>query len=636
MNFINNGTDERILKSLPTENISEDLIKAMNKQGLVQKEVQVKGKNGQIFTRKQWVRASDTANNITSKKTQEKSDNLKKPTVGKDAKLTLHGANSQVPQDLSNVAFGFTDTMREKNFPHIKNTGKADRAQAFKEIVQGAKPTGKGICEAINSSGISYRNWKVLEESGNNIVVQCEDKLGNKTNLRVTLSEQKQDKTTKQDTSKLQGKEGNYNGIPYKIHTNNPFDKLNNKNNYSVAQAQLSNFGFCIEDKSQKGKNPLMQCLDNDQAVKAIVNEVTNKGSTSNKSNTKTNTQDKDSVAQQKEIQELVDYMDKHSDNYGYQGDTSYPNRFQEILDNAKAGTSYRFMYNQQSEGYRVFTKQEDGSWSQSVEYYKMERGVPLKDKGKITEQRHTYKNSKEVNSHIYSSALTRKSNEISVKEETKKPLQQTTNQKLSNEDAKKKTQSFTSKVGKTDKERTEFMNKVKANKISWKETENSSINWMRCLMAMNKHFAEGGEFEDTSKKQFTLKHSTLNQVSSNKWEDKDGNNIWKDDFGTFKVRVNGTNEVASSLEEALKVFDSDRYWKSTDKKPISISKPTNKNPKNISTDKYDITYNQYTKDSSGNMTYQVNIKDKNGENVFRTSGRSWKDIKSHIERYTK
>lgn len=57
--FIQGTSDEELLKSLPTENISEGLVKAMNKAGLVQKEVQVKGKNGQTFTRKQWVKASD-------------------------------------------------------------------------------------------------------------------------------------------------------------------------------------------------------------------------------------------------------------------------------------------------------------------------------------------------------------------------------------------------------------------------------------------------------------------------------------------------------------------------------------------------------------------------------------------------
>lgn len=58
MNFINTGLDDQILKSLDAENPSEELIKAMNKQGLVQKEVQVKTRNG-VITRKQWVKAGE-------------------------------------------------------------------------------------------------------------------------------------------------------------------------------------------------------------------------------------------------------------------------------------------------------------------------------------------------------------------------------------------------------------------------------------------------------------------------------------------------------------------------------------------------------------------------------------------------
>lgn len=59
INFVNCGTDEAILKSLPIDGASDDLIKAMGKQGLVQKEVQVRGKNGKMFTRKQWVKAGE-------------------------------------------------------------------------------------------------------------------------------------------------------------------------------------------------------------------------------------------------------------------------------------------------------------------------------------------------------------------------------------------------------------------------------------------------------------------------------------------------------------------------------------------------------------------------------------------------
>lgn len=63
--FVNTGLDEMVLKSLNAVTPDEDLCKAMNRQGMVQKEVQVKGKTG-TFTRKQWVRASDVQNSNQS------------------------------------------------------------------------------------------------------------------------------------------------------------------------------------------------------------------------------------------------------------------------------------------------------------------------------------------------------------------------------------------------------------------------------------------------------------------------------------------------------------------------------------------------------------------------------------------
>lgn len=39
ISFVNTGMDEAILKSMPTDGCSEDLVKAMSKQGLVQKEI---------------------------------------------------------------------------------------------------------------------------------------------------------------------------------------------------------------------------------------------------------------------------------------------------------------------------------------------------------------------------------------------------------------------------------------------------------------------------------------------------------------------------------------------------------------------------------------------------------------------
>lgn len=57
------------------------------------------------------------------------------------------------------------------------------------------------------------------------------------------------------------------------------------------------------------------------------------------------------------------------------------------------------------------------------------------------------------------------------------------------------------------------------------------------------------------------MTHTTLIQKRSNRWEDNNGNYIWKDDFGTFIIFVNGTTECAKTLEKALEIMDSDRYW---------------------------------------------------------------------------
>ena len=47
-----------------------------------------------------------------------------------------------------------------------------------------------------------------------------------------------------------------------------------------------------------------------------------------------------------------------------------------------------------------------------------------------------------------------------------------------------------------------------------------------------------------------------LKQIRSNKWTDENNNYIWKDDFGTFIIRVNGTTECAKTLEKALAIYN--------------------------------------------------------------------------------
>lgn len=61
--FVNTGEDIRTLDILSKSmgDMPEDLVKSMNKSGLVQKEVQVRGKNGKMFTRRQWVKSGEAA-----------------------------------------------------------------------------------------------------------------------------------------------------------------------------------------------------------------------------------------------------------------------------------------------------------------------------------------------------------------------------------------------------------------------------------------------------------------------------------------------------------------------------------------------------------------------------------------------
>ena len=86
--FVNKGTDEAVLKSLPIENISEELVKAMNKQGLVQKEVQYKTKNGKMATRKQWVRAGEEHKTQGKSKSQSPQKTLKNKSPHNSSKHT--------------------------------------------------------------------------------------------------------------------------------------------------------------------------------------------------------------------------------------------------------------------------------------------------------------------------------------------------------------------------------------------------------------------------------------------------------------------------------------------------------------------------------------------------------------------
>lgn len=95
--FIDTGADNATVNDMKKSIAREDdLQKAMNKAGLVQKEVQVKGKNGQIFTRKQWVKASDAQNTA---------NNSPQQSIGNNSSQMSQKDESKSPKAISVSSF---------------------------------------------------------------------------------------------------------------------------------------------------------------------------------------------------------------------------------------------------------------------------------------------------------------------------------------------------------------------------------------------------------------------------------------------------------------------------------------------------------------------------------------------------
>lgn len=99
MNFVNHGTDEAILKSLNAETPDEELVKAMNRQGLVQKDVQVRSKHG-VFTRKQWVRVGEAKSTVSSKSTTKGGSEKNKKLLASAPDLTSEQIDKMKNRDV--------------------------------------------------------------------------------------------------------------------------------------------------------------------------------------------------------------------------------------------------------------------------------------------------------------------------------------------------------------------------------------------------------------------------------------------------------------------------------------------------------------------------------------------------------
>lgn len=160
MEFINTGLDERILKSLDVEHPSEELVKAMNKQGLVQKEVTVQGKNG-TFTRKQWVKASEAISNDKSKKGEP------------FERYTLWWVNNGSHYEDFNTLDELKQGLKQKGLP---------ASLANLDINKLDKKQGYVKTDYQNYSVLAYPHSKPAQDKGKKSNLQIPDKL--KKNLR--------------------------------------------------------------------------------------------------------------------------------------------------------------------------------------------------------------------------------------------------------------------------------------------------------------------------------------------------------------------------------------------------------------------------------------------------------------------
>lgn len=150
--FINRGSDEDTINYLQKSFTSEDnLQKAMNRARLVQKEVQVRGKNGQVYTRKQWVKASeDSSKNSSGKSTKSKNEdkNTKSKSDFDFSSIKEDEYEEVVIEDMKDVLEeekGFEDSCKAAGVTDNSKIITVDSMDTdkFESLVQNAKTLSK-------------------------------------------------------------------------------------------------------------------------------------------------------------------------------------------------------------------------------------------------------------------------------------------------------------------------------------------------------------------------------------------------------------------------------------------------------------------------------------------------------------
>lgn len=455
INFVDNGTDEAILKSMPTENCSEDLVKAMNKAGLVQKQITVHGKNGDYQTMK-WVRASEADNSEQQKPQQKAVDSA-------DVKAKQKATQQLNNCDIGDVLGSGEHTIsigRKKNpvngdweMTFTLKSGKAvSYEQAVKELSQNFKQVSTEDIPKNPNSGAKDAVSKKYKKTSVAITDKWGDKTGevhsgfvNSNGDLYDVEDKGNGRFVIQAGDDKRGHVATINGTSGKGFTEdeawNKVYELLSGTKFTSEQKPSSvkaSVGDVVAVKSgSETVSMKVTAVNNDSTYEVVRNDLSGR-------NTK-------STVKASDIIKVVTPAKKAGSTQKKDTKTKSSNPFQPV----------------EHKGVKIKYDSKTGTWSTYDSHGELEdTGFKTVDDAKA---------------------------DIDDKAKYQKPK----TQKLSKADAKAKTQSFTSKVGKTEAERSAFMDKVKASGITWKENDKPGINWMRCCMAMNSHFENGGTFSD-------------------------------------------------------------------------------------------------------------------------------------------
>lgn len=494
ISFVNTGLDEQILKSMPVEDVSEDLEKAMNKQGMVQKEVQVKGKNG-TFTRKQWVKASDvqtsgsntqSANNSNSDDKSYSGDeavdkvcNLKSGSVIEITTKLKDGSTITGEYTLQNkkYALGTMEAWVKTGGNHYQNDFAPNKSTVKSTIgltgisIKIKKAAGE-LVQPSKQDNLSPNSSKSNRER---LTEQLNKKYGNKVTLGTLERKANLDKG-KHEAFLVSGYYKDSKGHTNHIHEIQYLEKKQLKELGKRKPAQQSGAADGFTESGDGSYTKPLVISNGSESYQIWAEGSHIKGSLPGKQDSH-NARDINDFTQFgfDSFDEVKDYVKKYFfSNKNREQSTSKPEQSVKF-DKTKSGKVGGIQIgNELATVVKTITT---GA--------KKIREVTDKDTGK------TYSIYTDVNSN-------KPDGIVAVENNTQNEQKPSAAQKLSPSDAKKKTQEITKGV--LDKK--SFMEKAKAQGITWKENDHEGINWMRCCMAMNKHFENGGTFNNSPSSQ--------------------------------------------------------------------------------------------------------------------------------------